>query len=187
MSVSSLDIAVGIGYLTVREVQGLKEIARLLPPHARCVNIGSGAGTSVIALLEERPDVYVHDIDLSLENGLPQLIETGWLENDHLMRIEGDSQIVGLKWGQGKIDWLFIDGDHSEAGIRGDYAAWLPHVTRGGYVLVHDYASYPSDHDLAGVQYWPEVPRVTDEVMSPFAVVMDIDRLRVFRMRERPL
>lgn len=184
---SAYDIAIGIGYLTVREVQGLKQIAGLLPHHAHCVNIGSGAGTSVIALLEARPDVYVYDIDLSLENGLQQLVETGWIDSDHLIRIEGDSKIIGLKWSNGKIDWLFIDGDHSEAGIRGDYMAWLPHMRRGGYVLVHDYAPYPTDHELAGVQYWPDVPRVTDEIMLPFEIVMDVDRLRVFKMRERLL
>lgn len=176
---SAYDIARGIGYLTVPEVDCIKEIARRLPFRADCVNIGSGAGTSVIALLEERSDVIVTDIDLDLSNGVSQLSETGFVDAKNLYRVQGDSKEIGVPW-VAPLDYLFIDGDHSEAGIRGDLDAWLRHVKLGGYVLIHDYAPYPDSHPLAGRLDWPEVQRVTDEVMQPYRVLMDADRLRVF-------
>jgi MMP 1-O-methyltransferase len=36
------------------------------------------------------------------------------------------------------IDLLFIDGDHSEEGTRGDWEAFSPHVVPGGVVIFHD-------------------------------------------------
>ena len=82
-----------------------------------------------------------------------------------------------------KIDYLFIDGDHMENGVRRDCVAWLPHMNAGGYVLFHDYWPYPADHALAGVDYWPHVRMVADEVMKDAAVVLDSDRLRVYQVK----
>lgn len=182
---TSFEIALGIGYLTTREVEALKQIARLLPRGAVCVNIGSGAGTSVIALLEERPDITIYDVDLTLENGKAQLRETGFMDAAQLKRIEGDSKAVGRAWAAGALDYLFIDGDHSAAGIQGDYEAWLCHVKPGGFVAVHDYWPYPADHALAGRLDWPDVARVTDAVMLPYTVFLDMDRLRIFQLSEK--
>lgn len=186
-SITAHDIARGIGYLTVNEVDAIKHVARMLPQNPTCVNIGSGAGTSVIALLEERRDLDLYDVDLTLENGVAQLQETGFFGSSQLHRIEGDSKVIGGLWENGEIDYLFIDGDHSQAGIQGDYAAWLPHMKRGGYVLVHDYWPYPDGHALAGRLDWPDVALVTDAVMLRYTVLLDCDRLRVFEMVERPL
>lgn len=36
------------------------------------------------------------------------------------------------------IGLLFIDGDHSYAGARGDYDAWVPKVLPGGTIAMHD-------------------------------------------------
>lgn len=36
------------------------------------------------------------------------------------------------------VDFLFIDGDHSYAGLRGDWQAWKDHVATGGIVALHD-------------------------------------------------
>lgn len=52
--------------------------------------------------------------------------------------IEGDSQWEALGWGH-DIDLLFIDGDHTYYGIIRDLLSWLPHVKKGGRVMLHDY------------------------------------------------
>jgi len=36
------------------------------------------------------------------------------------------------------IDFLFIDGDHSYEGIKGDWEAWSNHIRPGGIVALHD-------------------------------------------------
>jgi predicted O-methyltransferase YrrM len=38
-----------------------------------------------------------------------------------------------------KIDFLFIDGDHSYDGCRLDIEAWFPHLEREAIVVFHDY------------------------------------------------
>ena len=36
------------------------------------------------------------------------------------------------------IDFLFIDGDHSEKGVTRDWTEWSPFVSQNGVVLFHD-------------------------------------------------
>lgn len=178
---SSFDIAIGQGYLTVKEVEAIKEICHRLRRDPIGVNIGSGAGTSAIAVLEEVGDITLYDIDLDLSHGAQPLREQGYHEDVRLKRVQGDSAEVGRSF-EGDVDYLFIDGDHHEPGVRADCNAWLPHMRSGGYVLFHDYWPYPPDHDLAGVDYWPDVRMVADEEMRSAEVVLDIDRLRVYRI-----
>jgi len=42
-------------------------------------------------------------------------------------------------WGAAPIDLLWIDGDHSEAGVRADLDQWSPLVRPGGLLAAHDY------------------------------------------------
>ena len=40
---------------------------------------------------------------------------------------------------QGPIDCLYVDADHSEAGVFADLTLWWPHVAPGGLLLGDDY------------------------------------------------
>lgn len=171
------DLVAGFGYITVRELNAIQKIVSLLPPRPLCVNIGSGAGTSVIAVLEARSDAKIVDVDIDPMNGVTQINEAGYLNSGRYERIVADSKTV--KWPY-SCNYLFIDGDHSDPGIRGDLTTWLPHVKAGGFILLHDYWPYPPDHELAGVDYWPDVRRVADEMMTAYMVFMDMDRLRIY-------
>lgn len=177
---TAFELAIGQGFLTVNEVIAIKDIVHRLPDQAVGVNIGSGMATSTIAVLEEHSGITLYDVDLDLAHGAQPLREHGYHEDIRLRRIQGDSGEVGLTFTQ-KIDYLFIDGDHFEPGVRRDCAAWLPHVNHGGFVLFHDYHPYPADHALAGVDYWPMVRVVADEYMAGASVVLDSDRLRVYQ------
>jgi predicted O-methyltransferase YrrM len=46
------------------------------------------------------------------------------------------------------IDFLFIDGDHSEAGVNQDWENWHRFVVPGGVVAFHDASTFPGG--------WPE-------------------------------
>jgi hypothetical protein len=39
----------------------------------------------------------------------------------------------------GALDFVFIDADHSYAGVKRDIEAWTPKVRKGGAVMGHDY------------------------------------------------
>jgi hypothetical protein len=38
-----------------------------------------------------------------------------------------------------RIDFLFVDGDHSVEGCRFDFTHYTPYIRRGGYLAFHDY------------------------------------------------
>ena len=46
------------------------------------------------------------------------------------------------------IDFLFIDGDHSEAGVSADIHKYTPFVKVGGCVFLHDYLDNPQRTNL---------------------------------------
>jgi FkbM family methyltransferase len=52
-------------------------------------------------------------------------------------------------------DLLIIDGDHSFAGVKGDFENYSPFVRPGGFVIFDDY----------GAQDWPDVKRFIDAEM----------------------
>lgn len=76
------------------------------------------------------------------------------------------------------VDFIFIDGDHSYDGLRGDWEAWTGLVTGGGLVALHDSCSTaerPID-DAGSVVFTREVvlrdPRfAVEEVVETLTVV----------------
>lgn len=142
-------IAVGIGYMTLDEVDLIHQLAPSVPKEATCVNVGCGAATSIIALLEYRPDLYMFSVDINEENGMSQLEQAGLMS--HIYKVIGDSKTVN--WPGAPINWWFCDGGHEEFEIRGDIEAWLPRMGYDAILLFHDYGSVA----------WPSVKTVVDE------------------------
>jgi hypothetical protein len=81
----------------------------------------------------------------------------------------------------GGIEFLFIDGDHSYEGLRGDWEGWSPWIVPGGVVALHDSRSTPTlDIDSAGSV------RFTQDVIlhdARFEVVETVDTLTVLRRK----
>jgi predicted O-methyltransferase YrrM len=60
----------------------------------------------------------------------------------------------------GLFDFVFIDGDHSEKGCRGDLEGVIPFTTPGAIILLHD-------------AYHPPVARAIDAVLNSGAPLTD--------------
>jgi len=79
----------------------------------------------------------------------------------------------------GTVDFVFIDGDHSEQGLLADWQAWSPLVESGGIVALHDSRSTPQRPiDDAGSV------KVTNDVIlrdERFSVVDTVDSLTVLQ------
>lgn len=122
------------------------------------VNIGAGAGTSTCVFLETRPDTLVFSVDINathdeaITNEHLRLAETGLDRDGRVIRIWGDSKIVGKRFPV-PIDILLIDGDHSINGLKGDIDMWYNKVINKGLVVFHDYDFH----------YWPDVTGVVDK------------------------
>jgi predicted O-methyltransferase YrrM len=62
--------------------------------------------------------------------------------NGRVIWIEEFSSVAAKDW-NGPIDFLFIDGDHSESGVQQDWDMWHRNVVPGGVVVFHDAATFP--------------------------------------------
>lgn len=66
---------------------------------------------------------------------------------------------------------LFVDGDHSYAGVKRDIELYTPRVVPGGFIAFHDYTVYS------------DVRRAVDELCesTEYVLVCDYDSLRLLR------
>jgi predicted O-methyltransferase YrrM len=67
------------------------------------------------------------------------------------------------------MDFVFIDADHSYAGVKADLAAWVPKVRPGGWICGHDYGNAMPEYDFSGVD------RAVDEWASLWGVPVETD------------
>jgi GT2 family glycosyltransferase len=59
--------------------------------------------------------------------------------SDRVTVIEEDSAEAARHFQDGSVDCIFVDGDHSHAGVVRDLRAWLPKLKPGGVLFGHDY------------------------------------------------
>jgi predicted O-methyltransferase YrrM len=55
------------------------------------------------------------------------------------------------------VDFLFIDGDHSYAGVKQDFEQFAPLVQSGGLIALHDIARHRAEYDCHVDQFWAEL------------------------------
>ena len=56
-----------------------------------------------------------------------------------------------------KVDFLFIDGDHTESGVRSDYSMYSPLVRSGGIIAFHDILEKQPVPDNQVYYFWKEI------------------------------
>jgi len=185
MNDAAIALSQAFGFLFEWEVRALQVAVRdvvhnCLPGKPQIVNIGAGAGTSGLAIVEAGADPkFVWTVDISPSgptggmenerNAFQNAGMTGQLPN----QILGDSKQVGRAWQYGALDLIFIDGDHSPEGVAGDIEAWLPWVKRpGGWMLFHDYHS----------NNWPAVVEAVERMLDFAPVAFSIETLHARRL-----
>lgn len=148
-----------IQYALTEEIYNIKRWARALKPTSVSVMIGCGPAVFGLALVEgtQRPtQLWIIDKDPNMFHYAEQHFSAanlypGVMDSIHF--IEGDSAAVGNDW-QTEVDFLLVDGDHSEEGVTRDIDAWLPRVKRRGVVWFHDFLERPGGFN--GVADWEE-------------------------------
>ncbi len=152
------------------EFASLAAIVADLEP-AVIVEIGSGVGGTLRAWREIAPDATL--ISVSLTDGpygggtVPAGIADHHLDLDSR---DGNTLHLVADILEGRlIDFLFIDGDHTYEGVRGDFYryGWL--VRHGGIVALHDITEHPPQTKVAVHEFWAHlVERFnTDEFIEP--------------------
>jgi predicted O-methyltransferase YrrM len=67
--------------------------------------------------------------------------EVGRIPNGRVRWIRSTGEQAGRDYSlaaEGPVDFVFIDGDHTYAGLRADWTVWSPLVAPGGVVALHD-------------------------------------------------
>jgi predicted O-methyltransferase YrrM len=179
------DVAKAFGYLTVAEVRGLKKLVKMLPLNPVAVNLGAGSGTSGLAILETREDITLYTVDIRADSPLGSLkselnaIESSGIEyKDRYTQILGDSAEIGRNWEGENVDMVFVDADHSEAGVRADVEAWLPRIAPMGILAFDDYGE-----KRKGAHQWIGVTTIVDKLVRPhFTEILHINSLIAFEI-----
>lgn len=202
--VSSESLQAAFGYLTEAELAALKQLARWLPDNPVVVNIGAGSGTSGLAFMESRPDLYLTTVDVTSEDS-----PFGSLYSEKMVFVQSnipayrynqvcaDSKFLG-QWHKEHnllpVDLCFIDGDHSYNGAKGDILAWLPNIKPGGIMAVHDFDKkrvYQSGQIQGKAMHplpWPGVDRAVRKFLCPyFEIALHVDTLISFWVTEEGL
>ena len=81
-----------------------------------------------------------------------ETLERGGLE-DTVVPLVCSSQIAARQWAT-PLSLVFIDGGHSFESAVTDYNAWAGHIISGGYLLIHDIFSDPSEGGQAPYQIY---------------------------------
>jgi predicted O-methyltransferase YrrM len=144
----------------------------------RGAEIGVLRGKTFFALLDACPDLAMIGVDqwrqlpfredenaetyqaFDMEGFYESVRERCRSYGDRAHILRGDSVDMAASLEDGSLDFVFIDGDHTEPGFRRDLLAWAPKVKADGVVFGHDYS-------------WPTVQRVLDELAPKWTAHTD--------------
>jgi predicted O-methyltransferase YrrM len=126
------------------EILNLLARVRELNP-ARICEIGSYAGGTLALFAQVAPpDARLLSLDIQYLNERDWAFREFARPGQTVSTFQADShQNETLAWvrewlGGAPLDFLFIDGDHSFAGVAQDFAMYAPLVRAGGLVAFHD-------------------------------------------------
>jgi MMP 1-O-methyltransferase len=162
-------LLVGSGLIPPRTMHSQDDAAVLravAEGRRRVVEIGVYEGSSAVVLCEVlEPDAELHLIDPFGHHGWA--LPAGWGATEGASRRVVErarrrwdgpriawhvdySHAVAQRWDR-PVDLVFIDGDHSEDGVRTDWEDWHGFVEPGGAVVFHDArATQPGGRGLPG-------------------------------------
>jgi cephalosporin hydroxylase len=153
------------------ELSQLLHVLHDLRP-ARIMEIGMDRG-GTMALWSQiaDADACLIGLDIKIGAGVEARIRSKLKVSQTLFLIESDSHAAAAKQrvlealGSNKLDFLFIDGDHSYEGVKQDLENYGSLVRRGGLIALHDIVpdhhvrfGIQTGHNAGGVhQFWREI------------------------------
>lgn len=153
-----------------------KEISELLKVLARrrvqfMLEIGTASGGTLFFFSRvATPDALIISVDLpegdfggGYSEAYIPFYESFVLPKQNLNLIRADSHrqstLDSVKHilDHDKLDFLFIDGDHTYEGVKKDFEMYGSLVKRGGLVAFHDICEHPSEIGCRVHDFWNEI------------------------------
>jgi cephalosporin hydroxylase len=162
------------------EIEALLELLAPEPPRT-VLEIGTARGGTLFLLAHvAADDATLVSIDLPYSGpcgnaGYPPAFEPLFTsfarEQQRIELIRGDSHSdetrarVDRALGHHVVDFLLIDGDHTEPGVRQDFTMYSPLVREGGYIALHDIVAGRPELSGGVPDFWKELrdSRSTEE------------------------
>jgi predicted O-methyltransferase YrrM len=160
------------------EVARLVEVAAAVRPAAVCEVGAAGGGTAFLFAHAATPDATVVSVDITFGGARRAAVGRFARRGQTLICVEGDSHdaatlaAVRDALGGRALDLLYLDGDHSYAGVAADFRMYAPLVRTSGLVVFHDIVpdyrtryGVATRSDTGGVpQFWGELKAAGFEV-----------------------
>lgn len=161
---------INIKPLQVRdEISELLKILYNMKPKTICEIGTANGGTLFLFTRAACSDAKIFSIDLPWGNfgaGYPsckiQFYKNFGQDNQkiHILRADSHKQetlekLKKLLDGE-RMDFLFIDGDHTYEGVKKDFEIYAPFVKKGGIIALHDIAVHPSETGCEVNKFWQE-------------------------------
>ena|SRR5579864_726354 len=170
---STVDYCVDRPILMAQVRSEIVALGKILQAHApeRCLEIGTNYGGTLLLLCNlSSPSARIISVDLPLGRfggGYPRrkipLFRKFPKPGQQLHLLRGDShlqatkeRVSGILDGE-SLDYLFLDGDHTYAGVRQDFEMYAPLVRSGGIIALHDIAVHERDKDCQVDRFWNEI------------------------------
>jgi len=164
------------GIFRISPIQINEEIAQLLNLLAELkpktlLEIGTASGGTLFLFCQvAEPDATIISVDLPggpFGGGYPEwripLYKSFAKEKQRIHLIRADShdpktlEIVKKILGDSKLDFLFIDGDHTYEGVKRDFEMYSPLVRKGGIIAFHDIVEHPPETGCEVSRFWNEI------------------------------
>jgi predicted O-methyltransferase YrrM len=114
------------------------EMLKRLPKGAVCAEVGTDRGDFARRILDDCAPAHLHVFELDVSRIDPKNLTDAVREGRASIH-EGDSAASLAALEDACFDWVYIDADHSLAGVRRDIAAALPRLKPGGLLVFNDY------------------------------------------------
>lgn len=158
------------GFMPIDEGMALYENAKQYFSGGVGVEIGSYCGKSTVYLAQAAYETHSHVVTIDHHRGSEEH-QIGWEYHDSeladvrgiidtfpalrstiaaagladtITALVGQSTTIAQWWNQ-KLDFVFIDGSHTEQAARNDFEHWSPWVRLRGALIIHDVFPDPAD------------------------------------------
>jgi predicted O-methyltransferase YrrM len=142
------------GWILLYEEAFLNSLCMSLPPNPKCINIGSGAGTSTCAMLRAGAYVISIDIDIEMHSLEREAVVKQTLPESNLYQELKSSAEAAKGFVKESADLIFVDGVHSFEGVKSDLGLYTPKLKPGGILVCHDYTDPRQKEVTRAIRQW---------------------------------
>lgn len=85
-----------------------------------------------------------------------------------------------------QADLIFIDGDHSYTGVKGDFKSWSKHLSKNGVIAFHDSRVFTHSHGIPiDLEYGPAklMQEIKVKLAKEWKIVEEVDSITVLKRK----